>query len=86
MLDLSNENVIHIKDGDIEYLQFRKLLEYKDKLNHCYTLKTNNKDYKEVNEAFNYLYENGYVKEFGVSNMNPMQIELYNKKLKHISK
>ena len=37
MLDLSNENVIHIKDGDIEYLQFRKLLEYKDKINHCYS-------------------------------------------------
>ena len=40
-------------------------------------------DYDEVNEAFNYLYDKGLVKEFGVSNMNPMQIELYNKKLKH---
>ena len=58
MLDLSNENVIHIKDRDIEYLQFRKLLEYKDKLNHCYTLKTNNKDYKEVNESnYREVYE-----------------------------
>lgn len=37
--DLSNENVIHIKNGDIEYLQFRKLLEYKDKIQHCYTIK-----------------------------------------------
>lgn len=58
MLDLSNENVIHIKDGNVEYLQFRKLLEYKDKLQHCYTLKTNNKDYKEVNENnYKELYE-----------------------------
>ena len=40
-------------------------------------------DYAEVNEAFNYLYENGLVKEFGVSNMNPIQIELYNKRLQH---
>ena len=40
-------------------------------------------DYNEVNEAFNYLYDNGYVKEFGVSNMNSMQIELYNKHLDH---
>ena len=32
MLDLSNENVIHIIDGDIEYLQFRRLLEYEDKV------------------------------------------------------
>ena len=40
-------------------------------------------DYKEVNEAFNYLYENGLVKSFGLSNMNPLQIELYNKYLDH---
>lgn len=38
-------------------------------------------DYEEVNEAFNYLYENGLVKSFGVSNMNSFQIELYNKYL-----
>ena len=40
-------------------------------------------DYNEVNEAFNYLYDKGLVKSFGVSNMNPVQIELYNKKLDH---
>ena len=40
-------------------------------------------DYNEVNEAFNYLYDNGLVKSFGVSNMNVMQIELYNKYLTH---
>ena len=40
-------------------------------------------DYDEVNDAFNYLYDKGLVKEFGVSNMNPIQIELYNKKLDH---
>lgn len=40
-------------------------------------------DYKEVNEAFNYLFDHGLVKSFGVSNMNAMQIELYNKFLNH---
>ena len=40
-------------------------------------------DYEEVNEAFNYLYDSGLVKKFGVSNMSSMQIELFNKKLKH---
>lgn len=40
-------------------------------------------DYNEVNEAFNYLYDNGYVKSFGVSNMNSWQIELLNKHLDH---
>ena len=37
-MDLSNENVIHIKKDGVEYLQFKKLLEYKDKINHVYTL------------------------------------------------
>ena len=36
MRDLSNGNVIHIKKDGIEYLQFKKLLEYSDILNHAY--------------------------------------------------
>ena len=36
MKDLSNENIIHIRKGNIQYLQFRKLLEYKDIINHAY--------------------------------------------------
>lgn len=39
MKDLSNENIIHVKNGEIEYLQFRRLLEYKDILTHCFTLR-----------------------------------------------
>ena len=46
-MDLSNENVIHIKDKDCEYLQFRKLLEYKDILTHAYSLGTN-KNYRTL--------------------------------------
>lgn len=38
MKDLSNKNVIHIKKEGIEYLQFRKLLEYSDIINHAYSL------------------------------------------------
>ena len=39
MKDLSNEAVIHvIKDG-IQYIQFRRLLEFQDKVKHCFTLK-----------------------------------------------
>lgn len=37
-MDLSNENVIHIKKENVEYLQFRKLLEYSDKINHGYII------------------------------------------------
>lgn len=51
MEDLSNENIVHIKDGDIEYLQFRKLLEYKDKVKHCYTTRSDN---YEVDDGTNY--------------------------------
>ena len=37
-MDLSNENIIHIKKGNTEYIQFRKLLEYKDIITHAYSL------------------------------------------------
>lgn len=53
MNNLSNENIIHIKDGNVEYIQFKKLLEYKESLQHCYTLRGNNNDYKEDNK-YNY--------------------------------
>lgn len=39
MVDLSNKNIVHKKINGIEYLQFRKLLEYEDILTHCFTLK-----------------------------------------------
>lgn len=42
MKDLSNENIIHVRDGNTQYLQFRKLLEFKDKITHCFTLKNLN--------------------------------------------
>lgn len=38
MRDLSNDNVIHIKKDGIEYLQFKRLLEYSDIINHAYSL------------------------------------------------
>lgn len=40
-MDLSNENVIHVKKDGIEFLQFRRLLEYKEIINHAYSLGTN---------------------------------------------
>ena len=38
MKDLSNENIIHIKKEGLEYIQFRKLLKYRN-IVHCFTLK-----------------------------------------------
>lgn len=37
-MNLSNENINHIINGDVEYLQFKKLLEFND-LSHAYALK-----------------------------------------------
>lgn len=39
MKDLSNQNVIHIVNGDVQYLQFRNLLKYKDRLQHCFSIR-----------------------------------------------
>ena len=53
MIDLSNETMVHVKKDKIEYLQFRKLLEHENKIAHCYTLKGDNNNYKEI-EKDNY--------------------------------
>ena len=41
MKDLSNENVVHINKDGVQYLQFRKLLEYSDVITHAYSIGTN---------------------------------------------
>ena len=38
-MDYNSNEMIHIKNGDVEYLKFRVLEKYKDKLNHVITLK-----------------------------------------------
>lgn len=40
MKNLSNENVIHIMRDGIQYLQFKKLLEYGDIISHAYSIGT----------------------------------------------
>lgn len=43
MNNLTNDAVVHIKKNNIEYLQFRRLLEYPE-IVHCYTLSANEFD------------------------------------------
>ena len=58
-MDLSNENIVHVRNGNIEYLQFKKLLEF-DNLVHCYTLKKN-LDFRRLGpEDKNDVVENSY--------------------------
>lgn len=46
-MDLSNENVIHVKRGSQEFLQFKKLLQYSDIIEHAYSLGID-KNYRTV--------------------------------------
>lgn len=63
-MDLSNENIIHVKKDGVQYIQFRRLLEYKDIITHAYsvgtdvnfrTAKKNNErlDKKDYDKAIN---------------------------------
>ena len=60
MKDLSNEDIIHIKKDKLEYIQFKKLLEYKD-LEHCFTLKPlnlgSNSQYESNKDDIDEQYE-----------------------------
>lgn len=40
-MNLTNHNIIHISGENLEYIQFRRLLEYQDIMLHAYTLKHN---------------------------------------------
>lgn len=60
MKDLSNENIIHVKKKGIEYLQFKKLLEYSDIIEHAYGIgldrnyrTAKSKGEKDYNKAIN---------------------------------
>lgn len=48
MFNFSNDNIIYQKNGDIEYIQFKRLLKYGIK--HAYTLKGENLDFSKDSE------------------------------------
>lgn len=74
--DFSKEHILEAVDGSLKRLQ----TDYVDVLllHRPDTLV----EPEEVAEAFTILEESGKVKYFGVSNQNPMQIELLNKSVK----
>jgi len=58
MVDLSNDNVIHVKKDGVEYIQFKRLLEYKDRIVHAYTLRpTDLKDKDKYDEKKEIYYK-----------------------------
>jgi predicted oxidoreductase len=75
--DFSKEHIINSVDGSLKRLK----TDYIDilLLHRPDTLM----EPEEIAEAFELLHNSGKVRRFGVSNQNPMQIELLNKYLKH---
>ena len=68
-MDLSNENIIHIKKDNVEYIQFRKLLEYKN-ITHCYTLKSDGKlNFRSENNATMLKSYENISRELGFTNI-----------------
>lgn len=41
MKNLSNQNIVHIEKDGVQYIQFKKLLEYKDIITHAYSIGVN---------------------------------------------
>lgn len=40
-MELSNENIIHVKNGNTEYIQFKKLLQYNNVITHAFSIGKN---------------------------------------------
>lgn len=93
-MDLSNENIIHVKKDNIEYLQFRKLLEYKERINHAYsigidrnyrTVYSDEKKYRKAindyKELCNELEEN-YINIVKPNQSHTKNVQVVNKKIK----
>ncbi len=89
-MDLSNENVIHIKNGKVQYLQFRKLLEYKDKINHAYSLgiENNFRTAKPNKENVSVQQYNKAINDYKIlcSNMGSNYINLVKTSQEHTNK
>ena len=83
MKDLSNENIIHIKNNNIQYLQFKRLLQYQNKLKHCYTLKPldfknstkDSDDYKKICKEININNENIYLMKHYKKDVGPRNLK-----------
>jgi hypothetical protein len=57
-MNYTNKDIIHVKQKDIEYLQFRKLLEHN--IPHAYVLKPYNKNYRFSYNNYQEVIDNYY--------------------------
>lgn len=63
-MNLSNENVIHLQKDGVEYLQFRRLLDFKEIINHAYSLGID-KNYRTARVNKQKLEDKDYQKAIG---------------------
>ena len=71
MKDLTNKDVIQSEKNGIKYLQFRKLLEYNNKIQHYYILKNDGMNLKTRGKPENIIIaKNGYRKIFNSLGMD----------------
>lgn len=61
--DLSNDTVIHVKNNNCEYLQFKKLLKYKNIISHAYSVGIQ-KNFRTINSNMEKLPQDIYEKNF----------------------
>ena len=59
--DLSNDNIIHVKKENQQYIQFKKLLEYSDIISHYYSVGID-KNYRTLNVELTHLSDEEYKK------------------------
>ena len=59
MRDLSNENVVFVNHNGLQYIQFRRLLEYKDRIVHAYTIGLD-KNYRFLSQEDNTQIKGNY--------------------------
>jgi len=74
-MDYNNNEMIHIKNGDVEYLKFRILEKYKDKINHVITLKHGGVSIGEL-ESLNFRTIGKDKKENNIKNLEIICNEL----------
>ncbi len=68
-MEISNENIIYTKSDNVEYIQFRRLLEYKN-IAHCYTLKSNGQlNFRSENNTIMLKSYENISKELGFTNI-----------------
>lgn len=72
--NLTNDIIIHKKEDNIEYIQFRKLLEYQNIITHAYTLKRPNQSFRTLTEEETENAKNGYLQLCGKLNLDVFNI------------